>query len=201
MTEEKEVRQEYQLNKFGEDTRVRKIITTIVLILLPCMMSASGVKFDFKGMFFIPSEQAFKDIYGNGMMYGAEISFKILNRLDAWVDGSYLTRKGELTFTKEETSLKIIPLCLGLKYFLSSRAIKFYMGIGAGYFIFEESNPIGNVNTGKIGFKGKIGILISITKSMFINIFSDYTFCKIHPADFNIDIGGLDSGLGIGIEF
>ncbi|MBU4203905.1 MAG: hypothetical protein KKD59_08160 [Acidobacteria bacterium] len=179
----------------------RIIIFFIAVFYMQGYVTASVGAFEVKGNYFIPSEQAFKDIYGGGFAFGAEVSFKIWNNLHFWADGRFLSRKGELTFTKEETKLQIIPIGFGLKYFLTAGTLQFYGGIGGGYFIFKESNVIGDVSKDGFGFITRIGVLFQVTDSFFFDLFGNYSNCKMHPADFSIDIGGIEAGIGAGFKF
>ena len=61
-------------------------------------------------------EKAFRDIYGEGIMYGGEVNIRVWKALEVWFGASYFYKKGELTFTKEETKLKIVPIGAGIKY-------------------------------------------------------------------------------------
>jgi len=34
-----------------------------------------------------------------------------------------------------------------------------------------------------------------------IDLYLSYSYCKIKPADFEINIGGIEAGIGIGYKF
>jgi len=80
-----------------------------ILLLLSEIASAGDVIVKLNGSYFHPSDQAFKDIYSGGVMYGGEVDIGIWKNLELWVGGSYFSKKGELTYTREKTRLKIIP--------------------------------------------------------------------------------------------
>lgn len=171
------------------------------MILFSGLANAEGVFFMFKGSYFNPSEQAFREIYGSGIMFGGELAFKIWNSLDIWLDGNYLKRTGELTYTQEETKLRIIPVTFGLRYRFTSGVTNLYLGLGACYFMFHESNIIGDVDKGGIGFKGKMGSFFSITRNLFFGLSVSYSYGKMTPAYFTINVGGIEAEAGIGFEF
>ena len=181
---------------------IKKII---VLIALVCFMSglanAADVIIEFKGSYFSPSESFFKDIYGGGIMYGAEVSFSVWKQLDVWLGGSYFTKKGELTFTKEETKLDIMPIGGGLKYRLTTGVFNLYAGAGLNYYQYKESNPLGDVSKGGLGYIGKIGSYVNVAGGFLIDLYVNYSYCKLKPADFEINIGGIEAGVGIGYKF
>jgi len=151
--------------------------------------------------YFTPSEKVFKDIYGGGIMYGGEINIGVWKRLELWIDGGYFSKKGKLTYTEEETKLKIIPIGGGLKYVFGTEVLNFYIGAGLNYCYSEEANPIGNVSKGKLGYAGKIGSLFKVKGGLIIDLCISYSYCKIKPADYNVNIGGLKVGMGIGYKF
>lgn len=163
--------------------------------------SASDFTLELKALYFSPTEQAFKDIYGGGLMYRGEVSIGLRKNLDLWLGGGYFSKKGELTFTKEETKLQIVPIGGGLKYRIATGNVNFYGGIGLYHFQFKESNPIGDVSKGRLGYVGKIGAFVEVVKGLIVDVYFDNTYCKMQPADFKINIGGIEAGIGIGYVF
>ena len=65
-----------------------------VIFLLSGLVNASNVTVELKAHYFHPSEEAFKDIYGGGMMYGGEVSIDIGSSLEIWAGGSFFSKKG-----------------------------------------------------------------------------------------------------------
>jgi hypothetical protein len=151
--------------------------------------------------YFFPAEERFKTVYGNAMVLDAELTFGIWKGLEVWAGGSYLSKKGELTYTKEETKLKITPLRGGLKYRIIKGKFNLYAGAGVGYYQLKESNPIGVVSKGGIGYLVKLGGFFSFGGKGLFEIYTEYSQCRIKPTDFTIDIGGLKVGLGFGWLF
>lgn len=183
--------------------KMKKLIGTIgIIILLSGFATAADFSVEMKVHYFSPSEQAFKDIYGGGMMYGAEATVGIWRNFEFWFGGSHFTKRGKLTFTQEETKLKIIPIGGGLRYILPTGRLNLYAGLGLNYYQYKETNdPIGEASKGGLGYVGKIGSFVKVTGSLLIDIYADYTYCKMKPADFKINIGGFEAGIGIGYEF
>jgi len=48
---------------------------------------------------------------------------------------------------------------------------------------------------------GRAGSYVKVTKGLLIDFFADYSYCKIKPADYEVNIGGLGLGIGIVYEF
>ena len=182
---------------------MKKTILFIALIMIiNGAVGAANVRIEAKAKYFNPSEQAFKDIYGSGMMYGGEIGIGIWQNFELCVRGNYFSKTGELTFTKEQTQLRITPLGIGIKYVhpVGSK-IDIYGGIGINYYSYKEENPIGDVSTNKIGYIGTIGTYITVINGLFIDVYLDYSYCKIKPEEFSANIGGFGAGAGIGYRF
>jgi opacity protein-like surface antigen len=170
-----------------------------ILVLCSGLTQATEILFSARASYFSPTEQAFKDIYGGGLKFGGTMAVNLFRDFDIFVSGSFLTKTGELSYTKEETKLSIVPVVLGLQYRIKSGKFQPFFGIGAGYFSFKESNIIGDVNKNGFGFTSKVGALFFVTKTIFLQLYSDYSYCKMTPADFTINIGGIEAGLGLGV--
>ena len=180
---------------------MRKALLFLMIIIFAAVsLNAGAIFIEVKGSYFYPTEQAFKDIYGGGLMYGGEISMGIWKNLDVWIGGYYFSQYGELTFTGEETSLQIIPLGGGLKYRITTGVLSFYGGAGVNYFNYLESNVIGDVTAGAVGFVGKAGAYLESLNRFVIDFFVEYSYCSMTPADFTIDVGGIKFGIGIGVR-
>jgi len=179
----------------------RLFIILALSILLSGLAYAEGVIIELKGSYFAPSEKNFMDIYGAGLMYGGEATFRIWRNIEIWAEVNYFRKEGELTLTKDKTKLEILPIGGGLKYRLYFGRLSFYGGLGLGYFISEESNVIGDVTKNGLGYIGKIGSYIKIINGLLIDLNINYSYCKIKPPDFGVNIGGLTAGIGIGYEF
>jgi len=171
------------------------------LLLLSGAAAAANVVVELKAQYFSPSDQAFRDIYGGGIMYGGELSIGVWKGLEVWLGGSYFSKEGELSFTKEKTELEIIPIGAGLKYRWRKSVISFYVGAGLSSYTYRESNPIGDINDGGIGGIVEIGGYVKVTGGLMIDLFVNYSNCGIKPTDVDVEIGGLGAGVGLAYEF
>jgi hypothetical protein len=151
--------------------------------------------------YFSPSGQSLKDVYGSGVCFRAEATIFVLRNFAFWVGGSYFHKNGMLTFTEEETKLTIFPLGGGIKYRKLFGDISLYLGIGLNYYQFKESNPIGDVSKGGLGYIGLLGGSVKLTEGLLLDLYSNYSYCKMTPVDFEIDVGGLEIGIGLIYEF
>jgi hypothetical protein len=115
--------------------------------------------------------------------------------------GELFFKERELTFTKDETKLEIYPLGGGLKYRLTTGVFNLYAGADLNFYQYKESNPLWDVSKGGLGYIGKIGSYVNVTGGFLIDLYVNYSYCRLKPADFKIDIGGIEAGVGIGYSF
>jgi len=149
-------------------------------------------------IYFAPSDPDFKSIYHRGgYKYGAEIAVNLTKGLDLWVDGGYYTDTGSMSFAKEETKVTLIPIGGGLRYRLMRGNLQPYIGAGARYILFKESNVIGDVSSGGIGFVGKAGLMYFFGRNFGVEVHVAYSACKMKPDEFEFGVGGMELGAGI----
>jgi hypothetical protein len=147
---------------------------------------------------FSPADADFKSIYGGGMTYGGELSFALAKGFEVWVGASIFSKKGKTSYTQEETSLSLIPISGGLKLrIMPGKIVSPYIAVGAEYVLYKESNVIGDVSAGGVGFIGKGGLLLQVADFFGIDAHVAYSSCSIKGADFTFDVGGLELGAGL----
>jgi len=172
-----------------------------IILLFPHLSSAKGVRVELRGGVFSPSEQSFRDIYGGGLSYGAAVVIGIWKKLDLWVGGSYFYKKGELSFTAEETFVKVRALGWGVRYAHSFGRVDVFGGAGLNYFFYDEENPIGEVSAGKIGSELRAGAFYRLAGRLSAGVFASFTTCTISPAQYEFNLGGLSAGLILSYRF
>lgn len=183
-----------------------KILTLAALIAVISGTSLNASPdggFRISGMvhMFQPTDGFFKDIYGGGMAFGGEIGVRLSKGLSLWAAADIFNKKGTTTYTGEETELRIIPLCGGLMVQFMDSNIQPYLGLGIGYFLYKETNPIGEVTGGDMGFVVQAGVRFHPVGPLFFDAKGSYSFCKSKSADIEAELGGLRAGLGIGLAF
>jgi hypothetical protein len=178
---------------------MKKIL--IALMIGSFALPAAAASFGVKAVYLMPSEQAFKDIYGSGLMYGGEIGFRLHGPIGLWIDGMYYKGTGQLTYTKEDTTLTLIPIGAGLRYDFTTGPAVVYAGAGARYYSYKETNVLGTVTRGGAGFVVLAGVNLRIAKGFLVDVRAAYSSCKLTPADFTINVGGIELGGGLVIEF
>jgi opacity protein-like surface antigen len=151
--------------------------------------------------FFLASDSAYSDIYGNGVVFGGELRVG-WEKLAGWLEGSYRARTGQLSYTKEETKVSILAVEGGALYRFMTGSISPYAGAGLGFYIFDENNvAIGKAKQNKIGFCGLAGVSMIVGGSFVLDARMKFSTCAMKPADFDINVGGITMGIGVGFRF
>ena len=150
------------------------------------------------------SEELFNDVYdGAGIIYSFDAAMKVWRTLVVFFHTDYLSKTGELTYTLEETTFKLIPLELGARYLLPTKKtcdakLFVYIGAGAGYYLIKEENTIGTVDEKKVGFFGEGGVRFYLMSSFFVDAKLKFISLK---SENDTNLGGLAYTGGIGISF
>jgi len=184
-------------------TRLRFLIAA-ALVLSAGTAWGAGFSLTFKGGYFMPSDEVFKEVYGSGPVFGAEIAVPIAGGLHGWAGAEYFTKKGLLPVTEEETSARIVPVFAGLRYHIGHSGVRPYLGAAAGYFMLHEENPLGTASESGFGFLVRAGLLIKIAGSVSFDLHGNYSSCTIKtdgPDPLEAKIGGLQAGAGLVIRF
>lgn len=154
------------------------------------------------------SDSLFKNIYGNsGTSLNGDLGVKIGNFLETFLHTDYFKIDGELTYTKEKTTLKIIPIELGLRYLIGLNKecqpkLFPYLGAGAGYYMVKEENPIGTFEKNSIGFFVEGGLRFYLVGSFFIDAKIKDVFLKVkNDLGNNMNTGGFSYMGALGITF
>lgn len=159
-----------------------------------------AVALEARAGYFFPSSADFREVYKDGPAFGAEVTFSLGKSLGLWGGLDYFQKTGELTYTHEPTTLKILPLFLGLKLQAASGRVRPYAAAAAGYFLFKESNVLGTASGQEFGFLAQGGLLIRVTGRMSVDVSVRYTSCQhgvAGPEPLSVQLGGLQAGIGL----
>jgi hypothetical protein len=162
-------------------------------------MKRHSIKFG--AVYFLPSEQSFKDIYGSSFGFGGELNFGLWKSVQLWLIGNYLTNDGSLPVTSEATSISLLALGGGPKIRFSRARFSPYLGVGPVVYIYKEENPIGLAEGTGLGFIGQFGVSFLVAGGLILDVNLNYTYCQVQPQNIKANVGGLQLGLSIGYTF
>ena len=143
-----------------------------------------------------------KDVYGfANLLFFLDAGFRFKKNFEVFVHGEYLQAKGELSVTKEETTLRVIPAEAGGRFLFGNHPFLGYLGAGLGVYFINEENPIGTVNKNGIGFFAEGGCRYFFVKKLYVDLKLKYVSLSIRPEDTSVDLGGISLQGGFGVVF
>lgn len=174
------------------------ILISLVLFILGAL-HAQESSIILETSYFRPSGQAFRDVYGSGLQVGGELQVDVLKKTSLWFGASYFSNKGELTFTKEEATIKIIPVYLGVCYRFTEKKVIPYLGIGMGIHFYREIAPLDTLKYARFGYSAQTGVWVEFASKFSLELDVNYSYSTIKPDQAAINIGGI--GFGIGLRY
>lgn len=188
-------------------------IFSLFALLCPLWLSSECFKMEFRAGYFVPSSSVMRDIYHHG---GPEAEWEgaahLNDDVDVWLNFNYFERNGHSLGLGDKTSIRLFPLSIGIKHnFCLTDQITFYLGIGASYTWLRTHDHSDFVqrHTRRQGWGGvgKSGFIYNLADNLFLDLFFDYYYTSIsgvHHSGVEAtsrDVGGLRTGLGLGINF
>lgn len=167
----------------------------------PAAPRTAGFTVAVRGGYFAPSEAVFKDVYGGGFAFGAEVTAQVWKGLSAWIEAGVFSKNGKLTYTGETTKVRITPFGLGFDYGFGRGRLRAYAGAGLITYDFRETNVIGDVSSGGLGWKARTGVTFRFAKRFFADARLSFSHGDVEPSGIKVNIGGLELGLGLGYFF
>ena len=202
--------------------KISKIILLFLAIIsfLPISLAARDILLEFKGAYFHATGSRFKNIYGkSAALYGPEITFQ-LGECSAWygfASVDFLHKKGHSIGLDTPTSIRFMPIAIGLKYFLSTcfECADFYAGLGfqpVHVRIKNDSEFVDPcISKWALGGIAKIGAYFYLSDCIFLNLFAAYSCARVSPCvpqipearvvSFTASISGAILGIGLGYRF
>jgi hypothetical protein len=173
-------------------------------LLLAGTAWGSAVMFEVRAGYFVPAGAGVHDVYKNGLTFGVELTIPVAKGLCAWAGIDYFDKTGKLTFTKENTTIRIMPLFAGLKLQSMAAAVRPYAAAAAGCFFYKEANIIGTASGQSVGVLGQLGLLVKIRGRVWLDISTRFAWAKFTSGGaepFTTQLGGFQGGLGAAVLF
>lgn len=185
-----------------------------VLMIYACSLMSRDILLEFKGAFFRPTDSCVRDMFGAGAaLYGPEVTFQLCEQRNwyGFASADFLSKKGHSIGLCTPTKMYLVPLGLGVKYFVPFCYGDFYVGIGVQpvHLRTQNCSPFVREITSKWGVGGvaKVGSYFDLPCNWFIDLFINYSFAHIECdtctdiAALKADVSGAVFGIGVGYRF
>lgn len=150
--------------------------------------------------YYEPHEPRYKAVYEQGgRTQGIAFSTMLIRNFDLYLELKGFYKKGELTYSKTDTKLLIVPASLGLRFVLPLGIMVPYIGAGADLFFFFETNTIGTVFEYAPGYniQGGTYLLFGKKSPVWLNMKIKYSKVRKNTDDFTLDLGGMEYTVGL----
>lgn len=166
--------------------------------------------------YFKPSSKKVQEIYGNGWAdYQVELSTGIGEHIRLWTGVSGFKESGRSLGLRDRTTLRLIPLNFGLKYFFClTDCTKFYVGaaLACSFLKIRDHSDYVQEHTSRtrVGGLFQAGWYYYFNEAFFADIFVDYYYQKFNFSksqnSYNVErhdvnLSGFKMGGGLGYKF
>lgn len=175
-------------------------------ILHPIGAETQPINVEIRSAAFFHSAKRFKEIYGKiGCSYQVEASTHLWDCWDGWVSFDWFSHGGKPKKCHAHTRVSIANMGFGIKYpYRFCEKYIAYIGIGPciSRIWLKNKSHCENERVSKVAVGGllKTGIYYFITCNIFLDVFVDYLYQPVH-FEKHVDIGGIKTGVGAGIQF
>lgn len=155
---------------------------------------------------FTPSHKLMREIYGDWQaVYEVEMGRFLCPNYEIWGNLSALSTNGKTRTLHTKTQLENANVSLGAKYlFYLQPCTQLCLGAGINGAFVHVHNDSSYVkrHVYKYGVGGvlKTGIYYQPTETLFLELFADYLYQRIHFVH-HVQIGGIKIGGGVGLSF
>lgn len=201
-------------------------ISSLALMFVGLFISNSfllgrKVILELKGSYFLPINHTLRQAYApSSALYGPELTVQLgkkhhwTKNFCAFAGAEYFQKKGHQLGLCDSTTLRMVPLTLGLKYMIPmTRRADFYFGLGFESLFVQAKNHRACVTAEKnlwtFGGITKLGTYIDLTHHVMLNVFFDYSFINAKSNGFyghtrtrcTVDLSSAIFGVGLGYKF
>lgn len=184
-----------------------------------------GVILEFRPSYFYPISSDFREIFQDGgvnyqltgtcPVYWGQNAW--VRGIDVWAGVDYFSKDGRSVGLGDKTSVQIVPITLGLKYFFPSLGktapVNFYAASGMKYYFVHTHNHSDyvkkTVNENGMGGVVEAGFITTIVDHLVLDLFASYSFKSFGAPSISnseveatgMNISGVNVGAGIGYKF
>jgi RND family efflux transporter MFP subunit len=146
----------------------------------------------------------FKEVYGNMLAMGLDISYTISEKLDVWAYAGTSSKTAVEPLTEQELKFSFIPITLDLRYFFKrNQKWDFFAGAGLNVYSFKDENPIEEVKDNAVGMNLLAGTYYHLTEKFLLHLALRFNIVKkaIEGADNDLNMNSAELLFGISYNF
>ncbi|UCH96979.1 MAG: HlyD family efflux transporter periplasmic adaptor subunit [Candidatus Aminicenantes bacterium] len=148
---------------------------------------------------FLMFDTIFKEVYGNMVGLGLDISYTISEKLDIWAYAGTSSKTAEIDLFEEDLKFTFTPITLDLRYFFKrDQKWDFFGGAGINIYPFKDENPIEEVKDNAVGINLLAGTYYHITEKFLLHLAVRFNIVKksIENADNDLNMNSTELLLG-----
>ncbi len=184
------------------------ILACVILMAALTVQPVMGQKYmktDFRLDGNFPSGALYRDLYGTvNPKFNLGFGFNMFKRVEIRFEVSYFQDKGGTSVTDEETIFKYTSYGAGLRIrFLQTKSQSIYLGAGFKYCPYSEEVPerFNDYSDKATALCVELGNYWYLNNTFYLNLNGRYSFLKVAPLKEDINLGGVQVGVGIGIRY
>jgi RND family efflux transporter MFP subunit len=146
----------------------------------------------------------FKEVYGNMLAMGVDISYTLSEKLDIWAYAGTSSKTAEIDWAAEDLKFSFTPITLNLRYFFKrDQKWDFFAGAGLNIYSFKDENPIEEVKDSAVGMNLLGGAYYHITEKFLLHLALRFNIVKktIEETDNDLNMNSVELLFGISYNF
>lgn len=179
---------------------------------------------EFRPNYFYPLSSHFRTFFAGGIDYQLTASCPVywgendwIRGITVFVAGDYYSRTGHSSFPKDKTTISIVPVTLGLKYFFPALGncvpVNLYLAAGMKYYFVHNRNKgksiRHDINVNGMGGMVEAGAIAVLWKHLVLDLFVSGSFKSFSPPSISrpgvkgtsLNVSSINAGGGIGYKF
>lgn len=146
----------------------------------------------------------FKEVYGNMLAMGLDISYTISQKLDIWAYAGTSSKTAEIDWAEQDLKFSFTPITLNLRYFFKrDQKWDFFAGAGLNIYSFRDENPLEEVKDNAVGMNLLAGAYYHITEKFLLHLALRLNIVRkaIEEADNDLNMNSAELLIGISYNF
>lgn len=189
-----------RIPRVAKERRVRRVKPYVIAPPLPKLRIGAALGYHL--MF----DTNFKEVYGNMLAMGLDISYTISQKLDIWAYAGTSSKTAEIDLGTgtEELKFSFTPITLNLRYFFKrDQKWDFFAGAGLNIYSFKDENPIEEVKDNAVGMNLLAGAYYHITEKFLLHLALRFNIVRkaIEDTDNDLNMNSAELLFGISYNF